>query len=90
MTAACQVRDLSLRNWLPCPFRESGGRQCERAEVHGDEIPHYFSPHTVSHDRAGNGWDCLSFWEPVNIVAYRARLVDTIEELTEELNYMDT
>lgn len=90
MTAACQVRDLSLRNWLPCPFRESGGRQCERAEIHGDEIPHYFSPHTVSHDRAGNGWACDSFREPVNTVAYRARLVDTIEDLTEELNYLDT
>ena len=87
--AVCQVADLSLRNWLPCPFRESGGRQCERAEAHEDGN-HYFSPHTIAHDMAGNGWDCQSFWEPVNTVAYRARLVDTIEELTEELEYLDS
>lgn len=31
--------------------------QCERLDPHGDG-EHWISPHTIRHDRLGNGWVC--------------------------------
>ncbi|UDL16660.1 hypothetical protein SEA_ATUIN_267 [Arthrobacter phage Atuin] len=87
--AHCQVVELMLRDWLPCKHRESGGRQCEREEAHGDDTPHWFSMHTMLHDRAGNGWACSSFKEPVAVHAYRERLREQVLLLTDELEELD-
>jgi hypothetical protein len=87
--AHCQVVDLMLRDWLPCKVRESGGRQCERPDAHGDDVPHYWSEHTILHDRRGNGWSCGALREPVNVVAYRNRLRAQVAELTAELEELD-
>lgn len=54
---SCQVGDLGVRASLPCKARESGGMQCERLDPHGDG-EHWISPHTIRHDRLGNGWVC--------------------------------
>lgn len=81
----CQHTDLRLRNYLPCKHTESGGYQCEREEVHGDEIPHYFSKHTIMHARWGNGWSCESFEEPVALFAEKQRVKEQIKQLTEYL-----
>lgn len=81
----CQHTDLDLQKWLPCKFREGGGKQCEREEVHGDDVPHWWSKHTMAHERAGNAWACESFKEPVAMFAYKERLKDKIKSLTEYL-----
>jgi hypothetical protein len=86
--AHCQVVELMLREWLPCKYRESGGRQCEREEAHEDDR-HWWSDHTIRHDRAGNGWACESFREPVAVHAYRERLRAKVMDLTEELAELD-
>lgn len=52
---ACQVVNPSRK--FPCPYRESGGRQCERLDDHDDDS-HWFSAHTIEHDRLGNGYAC--------------------------------
>lgn len=81
----CQHTFLTLRKYLPCKFKESGGKQCEREEAHGDEIPHFWSRHTIMHERYGNGWACEAFKEPVAMFAYKAYLQ---EELQKQLDWI--
>lgn len=52
-TAECQV--LRYTHHLECPHKEGGGRQCEAIGPHEQ---HYFSQHTIVHDRLGNGRGC--------------------------------
>lgn len=85
----CQHTDLRLRKYLPCKFTE-GGKQCEREEAHGDEIPHFWSDHTKAHERAGNGWACESFREPVALFAEKERVREKIRGLTEYLAKLDS
>lgn len=56
----CQVRDISMQ-WevLTCTFREGGQKVCENLEPHGED-GHWWSAHTIMHDRMGNGHSCLS------------------------------
>lgn len=76
----CQATFLSLRDYLPCKHRESGGYQCEREEADHDG-PCWFSMHTIMHARAGNGWACESFKEPVALFAYKQYLQGQIDHL---------
>jgi hypothetical protein len=46
----------------PCPYFESGGVQCELEAGHEYDLfgtQHYYSPHTIAHNKAGNGWSCF-------------------------------
>ena len=52
----CQVQHVGEES-LTCPARESGGFRCERTDPHGDD-GHRVGPHTIEHDRAGDGWVC--------------------------------
>ncbi len=85
----CQHTDMRLRDYLPCKYRESGGNQCEREEYHGDEIPHWWSEHTIKHERYGNGWACESFKEPVALFAKKEQIKERIRRLTEYLDELD-
>jgi hypothetical protein len=52
----CQVQD--MHEFVPvCRAQESGGLYCERTDPHGED-GHWISPHTVRHDRIGNGYWC--------------------------------
>lgn len=84
----CQHTDMTLRKYLPCKHKESGGYQCEREEAHDDDN-HYFSMHTIMHARAGNGWACESFKEPVALFAEKERIKEKIRHLTEYLAKLD-
>jgi hypothetical protein len=46
-----------IRDYLPCKVKEGGGQQCERQDPHGDD-GHWWSRHTIEHERMGNGWAC--------------------------------
>lgn len=85
----CQHTNLGLQDYLPCKFTEGGGKQCEREEAHGDEIPHFWSMHTIMHERAGNGWACESFEEPVALFAEKERVRHRIRVLNEYLARLD-
>lgn len=52
----CQVwyRNVSA---LACPYRESGGYQCE---VVGPHTQHHWGWHTIEHARRGNGYHCAA------------------------------
>lgn len=84
----CQVTDLRLLDYLPCKHKEGGGRQCEREEAHDDDN-HFFSMHTVMHERYGNGWACESFKEPVALFAEKERVKAQIRNLQEYLAKLD-
>lgn len=86
----CQHTDLRLQAYLPCKHTESGGKQCEREEAHGDEIPHYFSMHTIMHEKWGNGYACEAFPEyPVALFAEKEMVKEKIRNLTEYLAKLD-
>lgn len=85
----CQHTDLRLRQYLPCKFTEGGGKQCEREEAHGDEIPHFWSMHTIRHEKAGNGYACEAFEEPVALFAKKEMVKEQIRDLTEYLAELD-
>ena len=52
----CQVVT-DVEDVLPCSYRESGGKKCERLDPHGD-TGHFFGRHTITHEIAGNGYSC--------------------------------
>jgi hypothetical protein len=56
----CQVVDLRVLDELPCKVKEGGGQQCENPEPHGEDGRHWWSAHTIMHERMGNGHSCLS------------------------------
>jgi hypothetical protein len=85
----CQYTDLRLREYLPCTFTEGGGMQCEREEAHGDEIPHFWSKHTIMHSKYGNGWACEAFKEPVALFAKKEMVKERIKRLEEYLAELD-
>lgn len=85
----CQHTDLRLQDYLPCKHTESGGKQCEREEEHGDEIPHFWSKHTIVHERAGNGYACEAFKEPVALFAKKEMVKEQIRSLQEYLAKLD-
>jgi len=78
-THMCQHTFFRLQNYLPCKYKESGGKQCEREEAHGDDVRHYFSKHTIMHEKAGNGYACEAFEEPVAMFAYKAYLQEQLQ-----------
>jgi hypothetical protein len=84
----CQHTNLRLRDYLPCKFTEGGGKQCEREEEHNDDN-HFFSMHTIMHERYGNGWACESFKEPVALFAEKELVKEKIRHLTEYLAELD-
>jgi hypothetical protein len=55
MEPICQVQYIG-EDRLTCPVRESGGYRCERTDPHGEG--HRIGPHTIEHDRRGNGFVC--------------------------------
>jgi hypothetical protein len=85
----CQHTDLRLREYLPCKVTEGGGMQCEREEAHGDDIPHWWSKHTMAHERAGNGYACEAFKEPVAMFAVKEMTKDRIRKMNEYLAELD-
>lgn len=84
----CQHTNLTLRDYLPCKFREGGGYQCEREEAHDDDN-HYFSMHTIMHARRGNGYACEAFKEPVALFAEKERIREKIRWYTDYLARLD-
>lgn len=88
-THRCQYTFLTLRDYLPCKHRESGGMQCEREEAHGDDVGHWWSQHTIMHGRAGNGWACESFKEPVAMFAYKAYLQHKLQQQLDWIAVVD-
>lgn len=86
----CQVTDLRLLKYLPCKFEEGGGRQCEREEAHGDEIPHFWSMHTIMHERAGNGYACEAIGHPVALFAERQRAKEELRQAEEYVAKLDS
>lgn len=55
----CQISDIMLRYGFSCQYREGGGNVCENPEPHGED-GHWWSAHTILHERMGNGWSCLA------------------------------
>lgn len=51
----CQVVGPEYAEW--CDYRESGGMRCE---VVGPHRKHYWSEHTIAHERMGNGYSCAA------------------------------
>lgn len=43
-----------------CAHREGGGRWCENVSPSHSDDEHWFSRHTILHDRLGNGYSCES------------------------------
>jgi hypothetical protein len=84
----CQATYLTLRDYLPCKHRESGGYQCEREEAHDDDY-HYFSKHTIMHAKYGNGYACEAFEEPVALFAEKERVREKIAWYQEYLARLD-
>ena len=88
-THMCQHTFLTLRDYLPCKFREGGGYQCEREEAHDDD-DHFFSMHTIIHSQYGNGYACEAFKEPVALFAYKQYLKEQIQDQMDWLAEVDT
>ena len=63
MSAQCQVSYNGMSRYLPCEYEEGGGRQCERQDPHGDD-GHWWSKHTIEHERRGNGYACSAMRNP--------------------------
>lgn len=88
VTHRCQATFLTLRDYLPCKHKESGGYQCEREEAH-DDHKHWFSKHTIMHAKAGNGWACEAFKEPVAMFAYKAYLQERLQQQLDWIAVVD-
>lgn len=88
-THMCQHTFLGLRNYLPCKFTEGGGKQCEREEAHDDD-KHWWSKHTMVHEKAGNGYACEAFEEPVALFAYKAYLQDRLQQQLDWIAEVDS
>ena len=55
----CQISACWITDGFSCQHRESGQQVCENPEPHGED-GHWWSAHTILHERMGNGWSCLA------------------------------